>query len=181
MPTLTYEKIADTHFRRQFLFQLLILLNHMLTFTKSAKTTWATPRNRSLQMDFTLEPEDAQWVQETLSKAMEELKQTTPNGRAFAETVQTILEREKNWVKWKNELCAPFDKTTWSTTIDGEKVGLFQATKDLRGQMRKPRENWPYLLGTEPLTEIWEMGYRGLDDLENLFQLSASCPQLNPL
>ena len=35
-------KVAKTHFRRQFLFQLLILLNHLLTFTKAAKESFAT-------------------------------------------------------------------------------------------------------------------------------------------
>ncbi|KAJ3575241.1 hypothetical protein NP233_g1220 [Leucocoprinus birnbaumii] len=169
-PDLLDLEIADTHFRRQFLFQLVILLQHLLTFTKTAKAVWATQRNRSLQMDFTLEPDDAQWVQETLNKSLEELKQTTPNGRAFAETIQTILEREKNWMKWKNELCSPFDKETWSITKDGKTMGLFEATKELREKMRQPREDWPHTLGTEPLTEIWQMGYRDLHDLENPFQ-----------
>ena len=49
-------EIADTHFRRQFLFQLLILLSHLLAFTKAA---WGTTRCRSLQVDFALEPDDA--------------------------------------------------------------------------------------------------------------------------
>ncbi len=49
-------------------------------------------------MDFTLEQDDAKWVHEMIVKAYEELRQTTPNGRAFAETVQTILDRERNWV-----------------------------------------------------------------------------------
>ncbi|KXN88950.1 THO complex subunit 1 [Leucoagaricus sp. SymC.cos] len=169
-PDLLDLEIADTHFRRQFLFQLVILLHHLLTFTKNAKAVWATPRNRSLQMDFTLEADDAQWVQDNLNKAMDELKQTTPNGRAFAETIQTILEREKNWVKWKNELCAPFDKETWSTTQDEGKVGLFEATRVLREKNKEPREDWPHTLGTEPLTEIWQMGYRDLFDLETPFQ-----------
>ncbi|KAF9446133.1 UDP-glucose 4-epimerase [Macrolepiota fuliginosa MF-IS2] len=140
---------------------------------ENAKAAWATQRNRSLQIDFTLEQEDAQWAQETLNKAMDELKQTTPNGRAFAETIQTIMEREKNWVKWKNELCAPFDKETWSTTVEGVQVGLFEATKEPRDKMRKPREDWPHELGTNPLTEIWQLGYRELYDLERPFQLSA--------
>lgn len=60
--------------------------------------SWATPRNRSLQMDFMLQPDDAKWVLDTIAKVYEELRQTAPNGRAFAETVQIILEREKNWV-----------------------------------------------------------------------------------
>jgi THO complex subunit 1 transcription elongation factor len=167
-------QIADTHFRRQFLFQLLILLNHLLTFTKTAKATWSSSRNRSLQMDFTLEATDAQWVQDTVNKAMEELRQTTPNGRAFAETVSAILEREKNWVKWKNELCAPFDKEPWSVEINGTRVGLLESTKDARAKMREPPKEWEHKLGSGPLTDIWEMGCRGLEDLRNPFQLRLS-------
>ncbi|KAJ2918375.1 hypothetical protein MD484_g2029, partial [Candolleomyces efflorescens] len=168
-PDLLDLEIADTHFRRQFLLQLLILLQHLLTFTKAEKEIWSTPRNRSLQMEFTLDPSDAQWVQDATVKVIEELKQTTPNGRQFADTVSTILEREKNWIKWKNELCAPFDKEPWSAEVDGKKVGLWEATKAARSEMQKPPENWEWSLGTEPLTEIWEMGYRDLSDLERPF------------
>lgn len=61
-------------------------------------------------MDFTLEPADVKWVQETVTKVSEELRQTTPNGRVFAETVQTILEREKNWVSMDlNHYAALYD------------------------------------------------------------------------
>ncbi|KAI0352233.1 UDP-glucose 4-epimerase [Trametes cingulata] len=173
-PELLDLEIADTHFRRQFLFQLLILLHHLLTFTKTAKATWSTPRNRSLQIDFTLEPADAQWVQETITRATEELRQTSPNGRAFAEAVQVILEREKNWVRWKNELCPPFDREPWSEEIevDGQKkrVGLEEATEGVRKKMRMDPEEWPHRYGSAPLTEIWEMGYRDLRDLEHPFQ-----------
>ncbi|KAI0964094.1 hypothetical protein AcW1_000995 [Taiwanofungus camphoratus] len=174
-PELLELEIADTHFRRQFLFQLLILLNHLLLFTKSAKATWSTPRNRSLQIDFTLDAGDAQWVQETVTKTTEELRQTTPNGRAFAETVHVILEREKNWVRWKNELCAPFDREPWTEEIELEdgrkrKVGMEEATRDVRKKMRVDPEEWPHLLGSAPLTEIWEMGYRDLTDLQHPFQ-----------
>lgn len=121
-------------------------------------------------MDFTLETEDTQWIQDTLNKATEELKQTTPNGRTFAESIQTILERDKNWVKWKNELCTTFDREAWSTTVDEQKAGLFEATKELRARLRDSPSPWPHALGSAPLTEIWEMGYRELYDLENPFQ-----------
>ena len=121
-------------------------------------------------MDFTLEPTDAAWVQESITKVMDELKQTTPNGRQFAETVSTILDREKNWIKWKNELCAPFDKEPWSAEVNGEKVGLWEATKAAREELQKPPEPWPWSLGSEPLTEVWEMGYRELYDLQRPFK-----------
>ncbi|KAK0500742.1 THO complex subunit 1 transcription elongation factor-domain-containing protein [Armillaria luteobubalina] len=169
-PDLLDLELKDTHFRRQFLFQLLILLSHLLTFVKSAKEKWATVRNRSLHMDFTLEAADIQWVQETFNKTMEELRQTTPNGRAFADTVGVILEREKNWIKWKNELCAPFDKVPWSTEVNETKVGFEEATKPLWQKMREPPEDWKWKYGSEYLTDVWEMGYRDLDDLAYPFK-----------
>ena len=120
-------------------------------------------RNRSLQIDFTLEAADAQWVQETIARATEELRQTAPNGRMFAETVQVILEREKNWVKWKNELCTPFDREPWREEIevDGEKrrVGLEEATEGVRKKMRMDPEPWPHRYGSAALTEIWENNF----------------------
>lgn len=163
-------KIADTHFRRQFLFQLLVLLTHLANFTKTAKASWITQRNRSLQMDFTLEETDAQWVQETTHKVIEELRQTTPNGRVFADTAATVIEREANWVKWKNELCTPFDKEPWSLTVDDKRADMFEATKDIREQLRAAPPDWKWSLDTESLTEIWEMGYTNLTDLRNPFQ-----------
>ncbi|KAG6878953.1 hypothetical protein C0992_006308 [Termitomyces sp. T32_za158] len=170
-PDLIDLEIADTHFRRQFLFQLLILLHHLMTFTKSAKAAWMAPNNRALQMDFTLEPADAQWVQETITRAMEELRQTTPNGRVFSEAVNVILEREKNWVGWKNHLCAPFDKAPVTFPVAENRSGtLFEATSEQRSKMREPPEEYPWSHGSEALTEIWEMGCRGLMDLEQPFQ-----------
>lgn len=129
-------------------------------------------------MDFTLEPSDAQWVQDTIAKATAELRSTAPNGPAFADTVTVILEREKNWVKWKNDLCAPFDREPWSAEVSGKKVGLEEATKELHSKRREKPEVWQWSLGSQPLTEIWEMGYRDLFDLQNPFQLS--CCRLLP-
>lgn len=125
-------------------------------------------------MDFTLEGTDAQWVQETVSKATDELRQTAPNGPIFKETVNTILEREKNWIKWKNELCTPFDREPWGETASGVDgmIGLEEATKEARKRMREPLKDWKWDFGTEPLTEIWGMGFRELQDLQKPFQLS---------
>ena len=75
-----------------------------------AKVTWATTRNRSLKIDFALDQHDMQWVQEMITQTTEELRQTAPNGRVFSVTVQVVLDQEKNWIHWKNELCMPFDR-----------------------------------------------------------------------
>jgi hypothetical protein len=157
-------QIADTHFRRQFLFQLLVLLYHLQTFTKEAKATWITPRNRSLQMEFTLEGDAVQWVSDTIVRALEELKQTAPAGRVFADAVVGVLERERNWVRWKNDVCSPFDREPEPGST------LEERTRSKREEMRAEPQEWPQSLGSAPLTEIWEMGYRDLGDLENPFQ-----------
>lgn len=141
-----------------------------MTFTKTAKLVWLATRNKGIHMDFTLEPADAQWVQETQAKCIEELKQTAPNGRGFAESVTAILEREKNWVRWKNEFCMPFDKEPWSEEVDGKRVGLEEATKDARKAMMADPEEWEHRFGSAPLSEIWEMGYKDLTDLQNPFK-----------
>ena len=179
--SLTSLQIADTHFRRQFLFQLLTILQHLLTHTKAAKQAASKTGNKALHIvEFTLEPADVQWVQETQLKCIEELKQTAPNGRLFADSVNAVLEREKSWVRWKNEQCMPFDKEPWSEEIvvdigDGEgevtrKVGFEEATREKRAEMMADPDEWEHKFGSAPLTEIWEMGYRELTDLQRPFQ-----------
>ncbi|KAF7792534.1 hypothetical protein EIP86_003575 [Pleurotus ostreatoroseus] len=178
-PELLDLEIADTHFRRQFLLQLLILLNFLLTYTAEEKSVWQYNKNRSLWMNFTLEPDDAQWAQEMIQKASDELRQTTPSGRAFAETVHVILQRERNWVNWKNNVCFSFDKVPWAEEVEVEdadgnkikrKLGLEEATREARRRMRPEPEEWPHEYGSAALTEIWLMGYRDLSDLQRPFQ-----------
>ena len=137
-------------------------------FTKEAKATWITPRNRSLQMEFTLEGDAIQWVSDTIARALEELRQTAPAGRVFADAVAGVLERERNWIRWKSDICSPFDREP----LPGP--NLEESTRSKREGMRTDPEEWPYSLGSAPLTEIWEMGYRDLSDLENPFQYVRS-------
>ena len=185
-------QIADTHFRRQFLFQLLTILQHLLTHTKAAKQASSKAGNKPLHItEFTLEPTDAQWVQETQLKCIEELKQTAPNGRLFADSVIAVLERERSWVRWKNEQCAPFDKEPWSEVVvdvgDDEskgkvtrKIGFEEATRKKKVEMMTDPDEWEHKFGTGPLTDIWEMGYRDLTDLQRPFQCVTPLPSRFP-
>lgn len=85
----------------------------------------------------------------------------------------------------------PFDKEPWSEEIvvdigDGEsgegeggskvksKVGFEEATRKKRTEMMADPEEWEHKFGTAPLTEIWEMGYRDLMDLQRPFQCVVS-------
>ena len=114
-------------------------------------------------IDFTLKPEDVKWVQETISKTYEEIRQTAPNGRAIADTIQTILEREKNWVKWKNDSCVPFDKDPLAQSLEEMAGPLYQ-------KIHEPMGEFAHKLGSAALTEIWDMGYRDTEDLKRFFK-----------
>ena len=86
----------------------------------------------------------------------------------------------------------PFDKEPWSEEIvvdigDGEaggedegdgkvtrRVGFEEGTRKRRTEMMADPEEWEHKFGTAPLTEIWEMGYRDLTDLQRPFQCVTS-------
>lgn len=108
-----------------------------------------------------------------------------------------MIERENGWVKWKNELCDPgvFEKGAWEAEVevesgletegvnedgDGEtsstkkrKLGMYEATRSVRARIADAaieKKDWGWNLGTEAVTEVWEMGYRELEDLERGFR-----------
>jgi len=118
-PDLLDLELSDPNFRRQFLFQLLITLHHLKTYTKDQKAAWCAGANKSLQIGggtFTLnEGEEEGWVLEKERKCIMEMRftgiatstsSTTKgegvgiDGRAFQDMVALILEREKNWVRF---------------------------------------------------------------------------------
>jgi len=85
----------------------------------------------------------------------------------------------------------PFDKEPWSDVVvdigrgetggDGErkgkvmrKVGFEEATRKRKAEMMTDPDEWEHKFGTAPLTEIWEMGYRDLVDLQQPFQCVTS-------
>ena len=125
-PDLLDLELSDPNFRRQFLFQLLITLHHLKTYTKDQKAAWCAGANKSLQIGggiFTLnEGEEEGWVLEKERKCIMEMRFTGIatstssatkgegvgiDGRAFQDMVALILEREKNWVRF---VPSPFEQ-----------------------------------------------------------------------
>lgn len=92
--------------------------------------------------------------------------------------MSSVLERERSWVRWKNEQCTPFDKEPWGEVVEVDtdegkvtrKVGFEEATRKRKTEIMADPDDWEHKFGTAPLTEIWEMGYRDLTDLQRPFQ-----------
>jgi hypothetical protein len=62
-------------------------------------------------------------------------------------------------VKWKNGLSQSFEKAPLPEEVEEE-------MRVKRRQLMTPPVDWRWSYGTEALTEIWEMGYRDVDNLQ---------------
>ena len=57
-----------------------------------------------------LNEEQNKWVMKQTEEVYSLIGETPPDGAAFASSVKEILDREKQWNKWKNEGCPPFNR-----------------------------------------------------------------------
>ncbi|KAL4932293.1 THO complex subunit THO1/HPR1 [Aspergillus undulatus] len=102
-------EVNDTAFRRHVLVQALILLDFMLSLTSKSKAKLADLTNKSVLYGFVLNDEDAQWAVK-MRKAIEGYLQEGAGGKFYYRMVDTVLSRDKNWVRWKAEGCPPIEK-----------------------------------------------------------------------
>ncbi|KAI9044225.1 THO complex subunit THO1/HPR1 [Aspergillus affinis] len=103
-------EINDTAFRRHVLVQALILLDFLLSLTPKAKAKMADMTNKSVLYGFLLNDEDTRWAVRT-RKAIEEYLQEGIGGKFYYRMVDTVLSRDKNWVRWKAEGCPLIEKS----------------------------------------------------------------------
>lgn len=93
------------------------------------------------------------------------LKQTPSDGEGFSEMVSYVLERERNWVKWKQERCPPYekyppkdDKAASSVSKQLVKRARRQLTSPLLEQIlsesSKPSQILEKIKGKERATEV---------------------------
>ncbi|EAW13358.1 THO complex subunit THO1/HPR1 [Aspergillus clavatus NRRL 1] len=128
-------EVNDTAFRRHVLVQALILLDFMLSLTPKAKAKLADLTNKSVLYGFVLSEEDAKWASR-MRKVIEEYLQEGAGGKFYYRMVDTVLSRDKNWVRWKAEGCPLIEKPAVSVT---EYLGAREnATKTYANKRLRP-------------------------------------------
>ncbi|KAF1986972.1 hypothetical protein K402DRAFT_393121 [Aulographum hederae CBS 113979] len=96
-------ELSDPAFQRHILVQGLIQIQFLMSLTEKAKQK-APKTNRAVQFDFTLSEENAEWAIHTKKKIEDYLK-SRDDGAIYCRMVDTVLSRDKNWTRWKQEGC----------------------------------------------------------------------------
>ncbi|KDB25972.1 hypothetical protein H109_02173 [Trichophyton interdigitale MR816] len=102
-------EINDVSFRRHILVQALILLDFLLSLTPKSKAKLADSTNKSVLYSYVLSDEDAKWATQMRSSIASYL-QKGADGKFYFRMVDTVLTRDKNWVRWKAEGCPPIEQ-----------------------------------------------------------------------
>jgi len=163
--------MADSKFRRTVLFQIMVVMRHLLSLTESEKAkrdTRITTPNRVVLYQFTLSAEDAKWAQQKDKEAynLTDLAfQPHPQHRTFTKAIRAVLDRDEAWVRWKENGCPPFEEQPL-TEKDYE-----ASLKRLR-QILAPLQPYRYPMGNAQLSELWkETEGLTLDSLKDRVQL----------
>lgn len=120
-------ELKDPSFRRHILLQCLILFDYLKTPGKNDKDR----PSESMK-------EEIKSFEARVKKLLEIIP---PRGKEFLQSIEHILEREKNWVWWKQDGCPVFDKKTTEKKVcqDGSK---------------KRKARWR--LGNKELSQLWK-------------------------
>lgn len=104
-------EVHDIAFRRHILVQALIILDFLLSLTPTAKMKLSDSLNKAVLYPFTLSEEDAAWALGTKASIASYLQQGNGNeGKFYYRMVDTVLTRDKNWVRWKADSCPSIDR-----------------------------------------------------------------------
>ncbi|KAB5557975.1 THO complex subunit 1 transcription elongation factor-domain-containing protein [Coniochaeta sp. 2T2.1] len=102
-------EISDISLRRSVLVQALIALDFLLSLSPKAKEKLSkfTVTNKSVAYtDQILGEEDTKWANEMKKTIGDYIRQMHPiEGPYFLRMVESVLVRDKNWIRWKLEGC----------------------------------------------------------------------------
>ncbi|KAI0476690.1 THO complex subunit 1 transcription elongation factor-domain-containing protein [Xylaria cf. heliscus] len=108
-------EISDLYFRRHILIQAFIILDFLLSLTPQARAKIANvQQNRSVvYADKNLSEDDAKWAKGMKDRIMVYI-QAESDGFFFFRVVESVISRDKGWVRWKVENCPPIERPSVS-------------------------------------------------------------------
>ncbi|KAL1610448.1 hypothetical protein SLS60_002116 [Paraconiothyrium brasiliense] len=156
-------ELSDVAFQRHVLVQALILIDFLLTLTGTAKSKpHYENAQQSMKYSFTLGEEDTEWAL-GIKNSIANYLQDGPDGKFYYRVVDTVLSRDKNWVRWKMDRCQSFTRQKVPAKVylesKGGAVAAVTSKKD-----RKPGGVPPalrFLATAEPGKGLAQLRQRG--------------------
>ncbi|KAI0976209.1 THO complex subunit 1 transcription elongation factor-domain-containing protein [Xylaria arbuscula] len=110
-------EISDLYFRRHILIQAFIILDFLLSLTPQARAKIANvQQNRSVvYADKNLGEDDENWAKKMKDRITAYI-QADSDGYFFFRVVESVISRDKGWVRWKVENCPPIERPSVSPT-----------------------------------------------------------------
>ncbi|GAP89208.1 putative guanylate kinase [Rosellinia necatrix] len=110
-------EISDLYFRRHILIQAFIILDFLLSLTPQARAKISNVlQNRSVvYADKNLGEDDAKWAK-SMKDRITSYIQADSDGFFFFRVVESVISRDKGWVRWKVENCPPIERPSVSPT-----------------------------------------------------------------
>jgi len=105
-------ELGDLYFRRHILIQALIVMEFLASLTPPAKAkifSIKAPNKAVVYADQVLGEEDTKWVK-SMRERITSYLQAGPDGFFFFRVVESVLSRDKGWVRWKIESCPPIER-----------------------------------------------------------------------
>lgn len=161
-------ELSDLAFQRHILVQALILIDFLLSLTERAKkrlSQSSSASNKSLLYPFTLSEDDAKWALAN-KKAIGDYLSSTGDGKQYHRVVETVLARDKNWVRWKIESCPSIVRGPISTQ---EAIDARKGARDATRPRRIPEKP----MGAMDLSFLNETDGSGLEALKNPSRFTA--------
>ncbi|GAW21769.1 hypothetical protein ANO14919_112940 [Xylariales sp. No.14919] len=108
-------EISDLYFRRHILIQAFIILDFLLSLTPQARAKIVNvQQNRSVvYADKNLGENDAKWAKGMKDRITSYI-QAESDGFFFFRVVESVISRDKGWVRWKVENCPPIERASVS-------------------------------------------------------------------
>ncbi|KAI0902123.1 THO complex subunit 1 transcription elongation factor-domain-containing protein [Annulohypoxylon nitens] len=105
-------EISDLYFRRHIVIQAFIILDFLLSLTPEARAKLANikSQNRSVVYgDQILSEDDTNWAISMKARITSYI-QAEHDGFFFFRVLESVISRDKGWVRWKIESCPPIKK-----------------------------------------------------------------------
>ncbi|OLN81539.1 Uncharacterized protein P25A2.03 [Colletotrichum chlorophyti] len=126
-------EMSDISFRRHILVQALIIMDFLLSLSSKTKEKLAgNAQNKSvIYVGQVLSDEDTKWATEMKKTIVEKYLKHGVDGPYFSRVVETVLARDKNWIRWKSENCPSIELPAVSpeTFLEAKKTAQRTTTK----------------------------------------------------